>query len=225
MSFKKCEVRALMCGDKHSLFFAPYNIPQGKKHGYTTTPPNDKTHGGCHMFINSNDIVNVGDYIFLHGGDGVREVERLERFPQGIKVGGGVNYDEPTTKYFVEGGAIFMADSTCKKVIASTHPDYKAEGFPSIPYDFIEEWCKSDGSIKNILVEYDSVIKYGVMCVLEEFVKVNSDNVINIKKYERNWGSSEVEQLIHQYRKDLGENSNLINTDETIAWLIKHTNI
>lgn len=189
-SYKECNV-IMLATDKETNIWKTWE----DKIGFT--PTKTKLVDGQHLYIFSNEEIKEGEWKYN---------ERLNCVTQHLREGKNLPDD------------LKQASSWCKKIIATTDPSLTwIEHDNSVPFakgkqhllprpsnDFLEAYCKSNGKIDKVLVEYDTHPTIGKIINNEAspgeniiYLKVSPDNTITIKpvQVKDSWNREEVIRL------------------------------
>lgn len=161
-----------------------------------------------HLYFTSDEEIKGGEWVLILNSS--------------YEVTGARNVKEVTNKYIVMQGNYGVFKEHCRKIVATTNPELWSktpiEGqnghfinkpSPKIGTDFIEQYVKSQGSIKGVNLEYQyserksfgGVETYNTMVPPE--LKLNRDgsviwSLIEEKMYTRD----EVSKILEEYQED-----------------------
>ncbi len=123
-----------------------------------------------YLYVTSNDNILVHDWVL----DSTKQLRQV------------LNISSDNRLYLSGIDFLSILPQSCKKIIASTD---ESLNLSLIPFDFIKEYCKLNGNINKISVEYE-ITKYPDLHLLKLY-----NNTISIKSIKNNWSREEVIEL------------------------------
>lgn len=208
--WKECDIVMLSTSrENNPIIAAPDN-----KTFMSLYQESDKKYEGMkpqHLYILSNEQINEGDWIGYPNLKNWVPVQYLKGDLTGLEKKIIASTDSSLTVEMI-GSQVLNRNKSCEdygfKSGVGLLSHVRVESLPKLPEDFIKKYVESNGSIKQVLVEYEEkvefsptweqdYIKYGLECPKYYNLKLNPDNTLNILIEDS------VEEAAKQYLKEV----------------------